>query len=165
MLYPSTLFVIFAYYKYCFPLVQLLYIVVYQLFFIVLYFTLFLIPCSWATRIFTIFVSFQGVAIFILFVPLSKPVRDAYSKWWKEKLTKHWRQNIKVSLSNRTVYNYSDVWLYIILHFRAPLSSVSAPDSVLPLHPWTVRWNWSLIIIFSNLAMEKESGAQLRRCL
>ncbi|XP_064399841.1 uncharacterized protein LOC135346210 isoform X4 [Halichondria panicea] len=39
--------------------------------------------------IFTIFVSFQGVAIFILFVPLSEPVRDAYSKWWKKKLAKH----------------------------------------------------------------------------
>ena len=33
--------------------------------------------------IFTIFVAFQGVAIFILFVILDKPVREAYSKWWK----------------------------------------------------------------------------------
>ena len=33
--------------------------------------------------IFTIFVAFQGVAIFVIFVPLSKQVREAYSKWWK----------------------------------------------------------------------------------
>ncbi len=34
--------------------------------------------------IFTIFVAFQGVFIFVLFVPLAEPVRDAYSKWWKQ---------------------------------------------------------------------------------
>ena len=33
--------------------------------------------------IFTIFVAFQGVAIFVLFVLLDKPVKEAYSKWWK----------------------------------------------------------------------------------
>ena len=38
--------------------------------------------------IFTIFVAFQGVAIFVLFVLLNKPVREAYSKWWKIKATK-----------------------------------------------------------------------------
>ena len=36
--------------------------------------------------IFTIFVAFQGVAIFVIFVPLSKQVREAYSKWWKVKV-------------------------------------------------------------------------------
>ncbi len=36
--------------------------------------------------IFTIFVAFQGVAIFVIFVPLSKQVRDAYSKWWRVKV-------------------------------------------------------------------------------
>ncbi len=36
--------------------------------------------------IFTIFVAFQGVAIFIIFVPMSKQVREAYSKWWKVKV-------------------------------------------------------------------------------
>jgi len=39
-----------------------------------------LIPLAF---IFTIFVAFQGVAIFIIFVPFSKQVREAYSKWWK----------------------------------------------------------------------------------
>ena len=34
----------------------------------------------------TIFVAFQGVAIFVIFVPLSKQVREAYSKWWKVKV-------------------------------------------------------------------------------
>ena len=38
--------------------------------------------------IFTIFVAFQGVAIFVLFVILDKPVREAYSKWWKAKVKK-----------------------------------------------------------------------------
>ena len=36
--------------------------------------------------IFTIFVAFQGVAIFVLFVLLDKPVREAYSKWWKARV-------------------------------------------------------------------------------
>ena len=33
--------------------------------------------------IFTIFVAFQGLFIFILFVLLQKPVREGYVKWWK----------------------------------------------------------------------------------
>ena len=33
--------------------------------------------------IFTIFVAFQGLFIFILFVLLQKPVRESYAKWWK----------------------------------------------------------------------------------
>ena len=36
--------------------------------------------------IFTIFVTFQGVAIFVIFVLLSKQVRDEYTKWWKVKV-------------------------------------------------------------------------------
>ena len=36
--------------------------------------------------IFTIFVAFQGVAIFVIFVLLSKQVRDEYAKWWKVKV-------------------------------------------------------------------------------
>ena len=36
--------------------------------------------------IFTIFVAFQGVAIFVIFVLLSKQVREAYWKWWKVKV-------------------------------------------------------------------------------
>ena len=38
--------------------------------------------------IFTIFVAFQGVAIFILFVLFDKPVRKAYSKWWRIKVAR-----------------------------------------------------------------------------
>ncbi len=37
--------------------------------------------------IFTILVAFQGVLIFILFVILSKTVREAYTKWWKIKVS------------------------------------------------------------------------------
>ncbi|XP_064406870.1 adhesion G protein-coupled receptor L3-like isoform X2 [Halichondria panicea] len=81
--------------------------------------------------IFTIFVSFQGVAIFILFVPLSKPVRDAYSKWWKEKLAKHRRQNIK----STTLISVN--------------TNVTSPSLDSPLK---LESN-----IFSNSAMEKES--------
>ena len=33
--------------------------------------------------IFTIFVAFQGLFIFIFFVLLQKPVRESYAKWWK----------------------------------------------------------------------------------
>ncbi len=61
--------------------------------------------------IFTVFVSFQGVAIFILFVPFSKPVRDAYSKWWKEKVKKHRYESTKV---------YYQVRLYLVyVHYFA----------------------------------------------
>ncbi len=52
------------------------------------------------TYIYTIMVAFQGLFIFILFVPTSKNVREAYSKWWKEKvnesdiLSKYFGENI-----------------------------------------------------------------------
>ena len=36
--------------------------------------------------IFTIMVAFQGLFIFIIFVLLSKSVREAYSKWWRAKV-------------------------------------------------------------------------------
>ena len=35
--------------------------------------------------IFTIFVAFQGLFIFVIFVLLSKQVRENYTKWWKSK--------------------------------------------------------------------------------
>ena len=36
--------------------------------------------------IFTIFVAFQGIFIFVIFVLLSKQVRENYAKWWKAKV-------------------------------------------------------------------------------
>ena len=36
--------------------------------------------------IFTIFVAFQGLFIFVVFVLLSKQVRENYGKWWKAKV-------------------------------------------------------------------------------
>ena len=36
--------------------------------------------------IFTIFVAFQGLFIFFIFVLLSKQVKDTYAKWWKAKV-------------------------------------------------------------------------------
>ena len=33
--------------------------------------------------IYTIMVAFQGLFIFIVFVPLSSAVREAYAKWWR----------------------------------------------------------------------------------
>ncbi len=60
--------------------------------------------------IFTIFVAFQGVAIFVIFVPLSKQVRDAYSKWWR----------VKVAESDILSSHFSD------LSFRNNSSSVSS---------------------------------------
>ena len=36
--------------------------------------------------IFTIFVAFQGLFIFVIFVLLSKQVRENYIKWWKAKV-------------------------------------------------------------------------------
>ncbi len=60
--------------------------------------------------IFTIFVAFQGVAIFVIFVPLSKQVREAYSKWWR----------VKVAESDILSSYFSD------LSFRNNSSSVSS---------------------------------------
>ena len=60
--------------------------------------------------IFTIFVAFQGVAIFVIFVPLSKQVREAYSKWWR----------VKVAESDILSSHFSD------LSFRKNSSSVSS---------------------------------------
>ena len=36
--------------------------------------------------IFTIFVAFQGLFIFVIFVLLSKQVRENYAKWWKARV-------------------------------------------------------------------------------
>ncbi len=36
--------------------------------------------------IFTIMVAFQGLCIFLIFIVMSKQVKDAYRKWWKEKI-------------------------------------------------------------------------------
>ena len=36
--------------------------------------------------IFTIFVAFQGLFIFVIFVLLSAQVRENYAKWWKAKV-------------------------------------------------------------------------------
>ena len=36
--------------------------------------------------IFTICVAFQGLFIFVIFVLLSKQVRENYTKWWKAKV-------------------------------------------------------------------------------
>ena len=36
--------------------------------------------------IFTIFVAFQGLFIFVIFVLLSEQVRENYAKWWKAKV-------------------------------------------------------------------------------
>ena len=37
--------------------------------------------------IYTIMVAFQGVFIFVIFVPFSKQVKEAYSKWWRVKVS------------------------------------------------------------------------------
>ena len=42
-----------------------------------------LIPFAY---IYTFMVAFQGVSIFLILVVLSQQVRDAYAKWWKEKV-------------------------------------------------------------------------------
>ncbi len=39
------------------------------------------------TYIYTIMVAFQGLFIFIIFVCMSKGVREAYSKWWRVKIS------------------------------------------------------------------------------
>ena len=38
--------------------------------------------------IYTIMVAFQGIFIFLILVPFSKPVREASVKWWMAKVRK-----------------------------------------------------------------------------
>ena len=40
------------------------------------------------TYIYTIMVAFQGLFIFLAFVMFSKQVREEYTKWWREKVSK-----------------------------------------------------------------------------
>ena len=62
--------------------------------------------------IFTIFVAFQGVAIFVLFVLLDNQVREAYSEWWKVKVkrsdvfTRFFGNSSLTKVSNYHVINY-----------------------------------------------------------
>ncbi len=42
-----------------------------------------LVPLAY---IYTILVAFQGLFIFVLFVLLSKQVRETYAKWWRVKV-------------------------------------------------------------------------------
>ena len=44
-----------------------------------------LVPLAY---IYTIMVAFQGLLIFLIFVVLSKQVREAYAKCWREKVNK-----------------------------------------------------------------------------
>ena len=63
--------------------------------------------------IYTIAVAFQGLFIFLVFIVFSKAVRDAYWKWWKDKvseselLSRYFQERITISstnlLSNETV--------------------------------------------------------------
>ena len=60
--------------------------------------------------IFTIFVAFQGLFIFILFVLLSQQVRESYAKWWKAKvaksdfLSKNFRESNVIVLPNPAAF-------------------------------------------------------------
>ena len=63
--------------------------------------------------IYTIAVAFQGLFIFLVFIVFSKVVRDAYWKWWKDKvseselLSRYFQETLTISstnlLSNETV--------------------------------------------------------------
>ena len=64
--------------------------------------------------IFTIFVAFQGVAIFVFFVLLNKPVQEAYSKWWKIKATKSEIYSRLFGNQSLTKVIFSFIPLYII---------------------------------------------------
>ena len=65
------------------------------------------------TYIYTIMVAFQGLFIFIIFVCLSKSVREAYSKWWRTKvnesdiLSKYFGEYFSLSSSSKNVSSYS----------------------------------------------------------
>ena len=72
--------------------------------------------------IFTIFVAFQGLFIFVIFVLLSKQVRENYAKWWKAKvsesdfLSKHFE---KKSLKNALVRFRQTLVPIILLYYDA----------------------------------------------
>ena len=67
--------------------------------------------------IFTISVAFQGLFIFVIFVPLSKQVRENYLKWWKARVAesdilssyfgdKRLIQGTSGSVSKRILFTY-----------------------------------------------------------
>ena len=82
--------------------------------------------------IFTIFVAFQGLSIFIFFVLLQKPLRDSYAKWWKAKvaesdfLSKHFGEN---TLTSSALVNLklSDIFLLFSGTFSVQTTQCSAP--------------------------------------
>ena len=71
--------------------------------------------------IFTIFVAFQGLFIFVIFVLLSKQVRENYAKWWKAKvsesdfLSKHFEKKSLKNALVRFIANTSTCTYYFII--------------------------------------------------
>ena len=89
--------------------------------------------------IFTIFVAFQGLFIFVIFVLLSKQVKESYAKWWKAKvaesdfLSKHFGDksiaaSTLVNLLLRASTNLQNYILILIFMFP---SFGRLPDAVL----------------------------------
>ena len=56
-----------------------------------------LVPLAY---IYTIMVAFQGLFIFLLYVLLSKQVRDAYTNWWKA------IKGQRVRVSQQVLFNF-----------------------------------------------------------
>ena len=92
--------------------------------------------------VFTIFVAFQGLFIFVIFVLFTKQVRESYAKWWKTKVTKseflskHFGENSKIdtlrttmvsklcySISNRRVVLTNFGLSQLHLSYASPLSN------------------------------------------
>lgn len=74
--------------------------------------------------IYTILVAVQGVCIFLLFVAFSKKVRDAYAKWWREKVNESgFLSKYFASSSIENVISY--YILFLIVGFSKSLVSTT----------------------------------------
>ena len=118
--------------------------------------------------IFTIFVAFQGLFIFVIFVLLSKQVKENYAKWWKAKvaesdfLSKHFGEKSlsssavvrRINLMRTSHYVIVCRWLRVV--HRQPLhllvKRVAAMGSVWQAITPTRPVPWLLIILTQTSA-------------
>ena len=85
-----------------------------------------LIPLAY---IYTILVAFQGLFIFVIFVCMSKNVREAYSKWWR----------IKVNESDLLSKYFGDK-LFTMSTKQGNIPSISKVNSILTSSPFKASY-------------------------
>ena len=86
--------------------------------------------------IYTIMVAFQGLFIFIVFVPLSSAVREAYAKWWRHKvnesviLSKFNISSSKLTPFTKVINNYYIMPTFIAKEFQFCYSIIHCVNEI-----------------------------------